>query len=468
MMSLPTITIGEVIDNNDPQQMGRLKVRLLVDGGSTVQQQDQQTLVEDLPWANYASPFGGIVTDGFRGPTNEQTNGPVAYGFWGIPEIGSRVLLLVANNDPSQLFWIACIYPNSQTHTMPHGRYLADQQGNLSGPLSSSEQPIEPLNSKQKQAFEKPGYEWITRAADYSNSAAADFRVELDKSDPESIPTKQPDNQYTKVSLKNGVVFDRITGYNKNGKPCVTSIVTPGFHSISLDDREENCRVRIRTTTGHQLILDDTNERIYLSTMEGRNWIEMDADGHVYVYSEESVSIRAKGHINLTGDSSIRLFSNQSINLKSQGDVNIECDNFNVNAFSSIVTKTSSQYSKTDDLFLSSSSYKVLASTIALDGTTSVDGNFTARGSSVSLNGAIQLNGGISYGSPQSPINLTDPNMVPAQAKWTNIVPDHEPWGRMFTLNDYTHAPSKDYDDPSVGRDMKENGIRKRNPLWKR
>jgi uncharacterized protein (DUF2345 family) len=97
------------------------------------------------------------------------------------------------------------------------------------------------------------------------------------------------------------------------------SFTTPGKHYMVFSDVDEYCRIRIRTTEGHQMIFDDTNERIYISTAKGRNWIELDeSNGKVYLYSDSKVSIRGKNDINLYSDENINIVANKRVNIRSE------------------------------------------------------------------------------------------------------------------------------------------------------
>jgi hypothetical protein len=93
-----------------------------------------------------------------------------------------------------------------------------------------------------------------------------------------------------------------------------------------MSDVDEYCRIRLKTTEGSQIIFDDTNERIYISTAQGKNWVELDeGNGKVYIYSDSKVSIRSKNDINLYSDENINIVANKRVNIKSETRaVNIE------------------------------------------------------------------------------------------------------------------------------------------------
>jgi hypothetical protein len=86
-----------------------------------------------------------------------------------------------------------------------------------------------------------------------------------------------------------------------------------------FSDIDEYCRMRFRTTAGHQIILDDTNERIYISTAKGRNWIELDeGSGHINVYSASKINVHSENDINLCSDENINIVAKKRVNIESQ------------------------------------------------------------------------------------------------------------------------------------------------------
>lgn len=354
--TVPSIMIGEVVNANDPQQMGRVQVHIV----SHSTDRNLSPELSHFPWASYGSPFGGIDSQSMRGPAGpddsfpnygSSTEGPVAYGMWAIPKVGARVLLCAIDNDPNQLFWFGCVYPNSTPHTMPHGRYTTRAgSGEPDGPLSTLETKITPLYENLSKAFGgRDNFEWRSRGADYQVAGATKNRVD-DKSERTGTLSEVHDDYEQTITEADGnnvgkdynyrqgyglnradperdtntqADIDRDIQTEKYLESQVVSVTSPGFHALSMDDRPENCRMRMRTSTGHQIIMDDTNERIYVSTNEGRNWIEMDSDGHIYIFSEESISMRAEGDLNLTAEKSVRIKGNEGVHIQTPKELRV-------------------------------------------------------------------------------------------------------------------------------------------------
>ena len=311
------ISVGFVVNNDDPLQQGRLQI-------FCPSYNDDPKKLLHLPWSAYVTPVGGVVSqDAYaRGHIagSESSAGAVHYGFWAIPEIGAHCLVACINGDPRRRVWLGCLPSHQETHTLPHGRFK-HANGSVDGPLTSEGQPIQPTYGKMQEAFagETDSAEWKTRGPDYQTTAILDV-PSPDKSvyvddDNTTISGNETDEWVKGILGDNGYDW---SGYKNLGSflaSRVQSWTTPGFHSISMDDRPFNSRIRVRTTGGNQIILDDTNERIHVSTSGGKSWVEMDAAGNIDVYGERNLSFHADKNLNFSAGESIRLKSDGFISM---------------------------------------------------------------------------------------------------------------------------------------------------------
>jgi hypothetical protein len=355
------------------------------------------------------------------------------------------------------------------------------------GPYTSQEGFIEPLAQNLREAFafkDEPNHEWRTRAADYQVSA-------IDVNHINSVYGDAPDDKQIrdgKWESTQGYQASRILPESATSASAINydsmtySWTTPGFHAISMDDRQENCRVRFRTTAGQQIILDDTNERIYIQTAKGNNWIEMDQAGNIDVFTTNKVNIRSAKDINLTSDASIRMHAKDGIHMYSGSEIRVQAQtdihmktatNIRTHADASIYTEAG-----TDIHTKAGSNIRTLAgasmyveAASALHTKSGSNTNIQAgaslnesAGSEIKLSGSvIHLNG--PQAAAASASNVQPPAEQPA--KWTNRVPAHEPYGRVMTKDDFTHEPEVPYDSDSNGR--VERGINiVRGMFWRR
>lgn len=455
---MDSVTMGIVADTNDPQQMGRARVVCQRWGDNF------DAPIETIPWALYAAPFGGQVQVGTRGPGIDSVAGGTGYGMWAVPVVGAQVLVMCIDSDPNQRVYIGSVYDQFTPHTMPHGRFMYDDHPNLdntltpSGPYSSTEKPIEPLNTNLKQAFgnkANPNYEWRNRGADYQAAALdvanldATYSSVADDKDVAKDGWKSTQGYQTDRQDPSAPTIDT----SRNLSPMVYSFTSPGFHAFSMDDRMENCRVRIRTTSGHQIIMDDTNERIYIATARGQNWIEMDQNGNVDVYSANKVNFSAEKGFNFTTDQDFRVYATKGIHLYAGENVNVQAgSDVSVKTAKNMRIETGASFytTATEQIHAKSGSHMNL--------TAGINMNHAAGGDILQTATTIQQNG---------PVAMMADDASPQKAKWTHRVPQHEPWGRSMTADDYSHDPELKYDDANVNK-IERGTMITRGLYWRR
>jgi len=451
------LTYGIVVDTNDPQQMGRVRAVCGFFG------ENGDTAIGTIPWATPISPLAGSSRFITRGRSAEKTVGPVSYGMFNVPKVGSHVIIGCIEGDPKQRIYLGGINDQLLTHTMPHGRYSYNENNEKFngdkpyGPFSSTEDPILPLFNTQTEAFiqqtsptsqstpsPRKSFEYRTRGADFGVSGVHNDYIIKKR----SVFTDTEDPIKQKFTETDGNEINYTFGYNESEihkgfssyfgdgniyDSQTYSWTTPGFHAISMSDTQENCRIRIRSTQGHQIIMDDTNERIYISTAGGKTWIEMDEAGNIDIYGERNISVHAEKDINFTAGDTFRVKAKNGIHLASESEIRLHSgSDMNINSGGELYLKSTS------------------------------DTNILSAGDILQTGSAIHLNG---------------PPAAPAvDAFWTSRVPEHEPWARVMTKKGSTdvdagntHSGSGEfsYDDKNVGRTERGSDL-KRNPKWHR
>lgn len=505
-----TISVGRVVDTNDPMQMGRLRVYVAGLDRNIAN-------VGDLPFAIYCSPFAGHQQVQSRGPEDgTYTTGPVAYGMFAIPKVGTDVLIAHLNGDPNYRIWFGALYGQLLSGTIPHGRYTFNNPdaaaGDLDGPLSAAEQPIEPLYGNQTSAYTRTtavasndgatsttprkNFEWRVRGADFQGAGLGNIQRNL----PDQKVSKLTDDRNYDYTEEDGTKFHQgnfTQGYatsriepnatydpnlvdgGQNLDPQTYSWTTPGFSSIAMDDRPENARMRLRTGSGHQILLDDTNERIYISTVEGNNWIEMDQSGNVDIYAARRVSIHAAMDVNITTEQTFRVYAKEGIHMTSEGE-------FRVTAANDFILKTGGNVQATaaSDINVTSKGDTNIKAGGNLNLQSGGDSNINAGGQGAWSTGSslnflasaemlltspdIELNG------PQAASASNADTAQDNEAYFTNRVPEHEPWGRIMMDQGSTDNDSGNkftlqlsYDSPQVGR-LELSETITRNSRWHR
>lgn len=278
---------GVVVDTNDPQQMGRIKVWVpAIDG-------DLYNII-DLPWATYVSPMAGQTRDFPAGPNGMKTSGFASYGWWSVPKNGSLVVVGFLYGDPNRRLYMGSYFRDHGNRSLPVGRNRPDL---AKTPISDTFDPIEPQTSNLKVQFGGK-----LDASEAKTRGCYERQVGQDKTEKDGTEGYQAD------------VADP-----KRLESQTHVLSTPGRHALIFQDNPENGRIRLKTASGHQVILDDANERIYISTCKGASWVELDQDGRVHVYAADSMSISTGGDFNVTAVGNVRMDAGGDVDIQAGG-----------------------------------------------------------------------------------------------------------------------------------------------------
>ena len=406
---IPFIMEGQVLATDDPDQMGRVRVWIPSLDGENFE-------VNELPWAEYASPFGGFTVE-YPAGNGRQNPSQAAYGFWAIPKVGATVLVFCINANPAARCYFASTVRLHHNRSMPAGRnsdFNGKQgpwgdDGDESGSLSAIEPATSNLGEQFKHKLTAP--QALSRGA-WERSVAQGKTV------------KNGEDGYAQSAVDDKGIYD----------PQTYCIVTPGRHAIIMQDNIGGSRMRFKTAEGHQIIFDDANERIYMSTALGKSWVEMDQDGHVHIFGEASISINAGVDVNIRATNNININAGKSVNIKADdGDVKVFAgSSVHVKALKDIKQSACGIFD-----IDSESSLKMTAAS-NLDILSSADMAITGAG-------ALNLKSGGDITETASNIHLNGPGArgaesasCPDLATPPPIVPLFEPWPRPSAPSGYS------------------------------
>jgi putative chitinase len=207
--------------------------------------------------------------------------------------------------------------------------------------------------------LKKYGQSTYLPVAEYNKSTEQNKNPNIDKK-------PKPVHPFADRLLEQGLILDRIRGVTSSSArretpSSVFGISTPGpldpngpkkpisrrnkgfiapvsrlgGSTFVMDDGDVNGQnelVRIRTRTGHQILLHNSSDLIYIANSTGTAWIELTSMGKVDIYAADSVSIHTQGDFNLRADRDFNLEAGRKFNIAAgSGDVNINSGkNFNL------------------------------------------------------------------------------------------------------------------------------------------
>ena len=350
--------LAKVVSNFDPTYMGTLEVEILRPSGAD----GTQSVFHSV---KYMSPFYGVTNVNFlkKSPDN-YTNTQQSYGMWMVPpDVGSTVVIMFIDGDPKRGYWFGCVPDESMNFMVPgnaaisntvEGTYPRAPTGEYNkltntqvGDPETVKKPISPLaNVLSKQGLILDDVRGITTSSARRESPSMVFGIStpgpLDKrpgsntanyGKPEYIITNAPVSRLggsTFVMDDGDAAFARKTAAG-DGPPEYSSVESGDISGLS--DIPHNELVRIRTRTGHQILLHNSEDLIYIGNARGTTWIELTSNGKIDIFAADSISVHTKNDLNFTADRDINFTAGADINLNATGNANITATkNTNINS----------------------------------------------------------------------------------------------------------------------------------------
>jgi len=331
--------VGEIMDTYDSTNSGRIKVWIRTFG-------DERTKSDPSGWFSmrYLSPFFGVSPhEVLDAPDPDfETNGH-SYGMWfNTPDVGVEVLCIFAEGDPNQGYYIGFIPTQQMTHMIPaigaqeNPHYNnSDQESKLASathvPVTEIDKKVESINDANYLDIPRPVHSVL--AGQYWKQGLLTDRIRGPITS--SAQRESPSNVFGvntpgRPVYNKGMFDHNIREKLESGEETDTGIVgRRGGHSFVMDDGDvegNDTLVRIRTASGHQIIMSDNGRSIYISHASGNVWLELGAEGTIDGYASNSVNFRSGGDINLHADKNLNIHALENINLVAGKSMNMEAD----------------------------------------------------------------------------------------------------------------------------------------------
>ena len=337
--------LGVVKGNIDPTRMGRLKVHIPSLAKTSDPSENQLITCE------YLAPFYGAKGGKYaKGAGIEYADSQHSYGMWMVPpDLETKVLVIFAEGKMEQAYWMGCVQEPYTNHMMPGIASSTNTNDALDGTFSG------PEGGLQQDKQSKYGSTNVPSGELNRNRQGA-----LQNGNYESIP--KPIHPFAETLLKQGLSADDIRGNTSSSARRETpsqvfGISTPGRkdttktkenvgtkdsgakdyvtrktgHTFVMDDGAEdgtNQLTRLRTASGHQLLMHDTEGVVYLANGSGKAFIEMDRDGTISVYSDGGINMRSGRDFNVHSDMNINFHAKGAINFTSETNVALNAEGY--------------------------------------------------------------------------------------------------------------------------------------------
>jgi hypothetical protein len=347
--------VGVVKNTLDPLKMGRLGVLIPALSNVPAHHTDSTNVI----WCQYLSPFYGVKP--FKSvtkddPYNHQTS-QSSYGMWAVPpDIDTHVLVIFAQGDKSQThaFWIGCIQEPMTNQMIPglgakeYSKLGEDTLGKLvemddlfgdeyEQKISEFGTDILPIGEKNKSKYDDG--ETIQSSNEWMYPVNVDLATQLHEQGliqdeirgvTTSSARRESPSQVFGISTPGPIKSDsRTPNIGLDGTP--VAVDRDLGHSFVMDDGDEegdNHLIRLRTASGHQLLMHDTEGVVYLANASGKAFIEMDEEGRISIYSDRGIAIRSSGDFNLHSDKNIHFHARENIKFTSEKDLMLNSEQY--------------------------------------------------------------------------------------------------------------------------------------------
>jgi hypothetical protein len=490
------IYVARVISHLDPSFMGSIEVNLLKDQANTAGDDSQTFIVK------YASPFFGYTpfefmgkNDGAKSTIDGFSDTQKSYGMWFVPpDVGVNVLVLFVNGDPASGYWFACVPGVNINHMVPaiagstvNSLDAEDKKryGNTALPLPVAEvnkringdvQEIDPekyprvvhpiadrfleqgLLEDDVRGFNtsSPRREAPSMVFGISTPGPLDRRVGAKKQ-----KIGKADSQATvPVSRLGGTQFVMDDGNDRYHR--ATSAAEGPVKYIDLLDPANQKKgdtgaatipaseyFRVRTRTGHQILMHNSEDLIYIANARGTAWIELTSNGKIDIFAEDSISVHTQQDLNIRAARDINLEAGRNINMRTETGkwhVEIATDmEFLINADAKltvganldILVGAKTKISTKNDLDIASSAETKISSTADISIGSSAE--VKINGTKINLNGPNNAETAVAADFVK-PYDLRDNPATSSAAGWDKKyqagtvksfmkrIPMHEPW----------------------------------------
>ena len=331
--------VAVVKQNSDPERMGRIKV--LVPALSKT----NDPKVSDLITCQYLTPFYGVkslnATD--KSDPYDYASSQHSYGMWATPpDIDTRVLVIFAEGKIDQAFWIGCIQDAYTNHMIPgiassEQTRTKDVKGHHSAGLSKETvygTTSVPAGEVNKRAWDLNGgdYNKISKPIHPLAETLRKQGLIQDAVRGTTTSSARRESPSTVFGISTPGPLDRSPGakkYKLGARDAVQDQVVnrlPG-HTFVMDDgdlQQENQHIRLRTSTGHQILLHDTEGVIYIGNASGESWVQLASNGAIDIYAGGGVNVRSTNNINFHSDANINMFAKGQIKMKAKDKVVVD------------------------------------------------------------------------------------------------------------------------------------------------
>jgi hypothetical protein len=345
---------AKIIGYIDSTYMGILEVEILRETGNS-------TAGGELRQVKYLSPFFGRTASSGMSDPDDYNNTQKSYGMWMIPpDVGSLILCIFVDGEPDRGYYLGSI-PDENMNFMVPGiaatNNVVGGDGDTRYPVAEYNKIIHEDKKTSATQIIKPKHT-LAGVLEAQGLLADDVRGITTSSARREIPSqvfgistpgpidKQVNSPRTGTGKREfrvpnaassrlgGSTFVMDDGDDKFIRKVAANAGPPEYESIEALGKDEvptgnvtiphNDLIRLRTRTGHQILLHNSEDLIYIGNAKGTTWIELTSGGKIDIFASDSISVHTTADMNFHADRDINLEAGRNVNIKGANRVHVE------------------------------------------------------------------------------------------------------------------------------------------------
>lgn len=376
------VQTAEVMDNRDPTRNGKLKVWI---SNSQSNKESKDSWIT----CRYCSVFAGRTPGQAGADTYSQY--PKSYGFWAVPpDVGATVSVFFANGNIHDAYWFGCVYDERMNSMVPGSATQILDNSGYDMPVPITDYDRNSVQSMMEQKyFNIPLVEGLKKQ---------NLLYDDQRGIPNRSSTRSVINNVYGMNSPRGQSFILDDGFLEGDDTAPTwDSDKDGYQDSQLNNPVNDTRVGsrknegivLRTRSGAQFLLSESNGNVFIINRDGTARIEMTADGQIIGVSDKSITFRTAEDFNFIAGRNINFDAAGELNMKIAGNTKLSLtgkvdvsagSTINVNAASDLrlYSAASVRVQSGSDLNMSS------GSTAALTAASSVN----IKGTSVNVSGS--------------------------------------------------------------------------------
>ena len=315
--------LGVVTNYLDPSRMGSLEVVLAKSTMGELVLQNETVIVKQM------TPFYGVSSIAYEGANSSNFEDvQKSYGMWFVPpDIGTTVICMFIDGEPNDGYWMGCVPATFQNHMVPgiaasqNVAISAEQErkyGTRNLPVAEFLKKGRDLSNPRPDSFNKPIHPFADRLL------AQGLLTDTIRGITSSSARREVPSRVFGISTPGPI--DRTSKKGYVGYSTVATAPTSrlGGTTFVMDDGDlsgQNELVRIRTRTGHQILMHNSHDLIYIANAGGTAWIELTSNGKIDIYAADSVSIHTEQDFNFRADRDINIEAGRNLNMSVGGNM---------------------------------------------------------------------------------------------------------------------------------------------------